>query len=391
MPQNEFTAKILDLARTATGMQLAWISRFTADRQVFQHVAGESIRFGIAPGDSGLLCDSYCLRVTTGDLPRDIPDTMANPTTATLDVTQAFSIGAYVGTPIVDEFGETLGMLCTISDRPRAALPPEVLDQLSLLARIVGLELQRTRVATERSVGEAERAQRWVLGDDVATHFQPIVALRDGRPLGFEALSRFDGGVANPVDCFETAWRTGQGIDLEVACVERALAHIERLPSWAYVSINVSPHARAVQRVADVVADRWCDRVVIEITEHAEVDDYAEVSRALRRARDRGLRIAIDDAGAGYASFRHVLELRPDFIKLDMSLVRDIDSDLVKQALAHSWVSLAASLDARLIAEGVETVDEQAALLALGIDTAQGFLFARPGPIDDVAGISVGA
>jgi EAL domain-containing protein (putative c-di-GMP-specific phosphodiesterase class I) len=131
-----------------------------------------------------------------------------------------------------------------------------------------------------------------------------------------------------------------------------------------------------------VLCDGDLSRVVLEITEHTTVEDYAKLHEVLRPLRERGMRLSIDDAGAGYSSFRHILRLRPDFIKLDISLTRDIDSDRGRRALAAALIGFARETGAELIAEGVETESELATLRKLGVHKAQGYLLGRPAPFE---------
>jgi EAL domain-containing protein (putative c-di-GMP-specific phosphodiesterase class I) len=122
------------------------------------------------------------------------------------------------------------------------------------------------------------------------------------------------------------------------------------------------------------------ERVVLEITEHAVIDDYEQVLQAFTALRTRGIRLAIDDAGSGYASFRHIISLEPDFIKLDTTLTRDIDRDNRRQALVSAFVAFAGRTRSEIIAEGVETGAARDTLKVLGVNKAQGYLFGRPGP-----------
>lgn len=122
--------------------------------------------------------------------------------------------------------------------------------------------------------------------------------------------------------------------------------------------------------------------MVVEITEHSAIADYDAFHRAVE-ALGPSVRLAVDDAGAGFASFRHILELRPAFVKLDRWIVAGIDHDPAKQALVAGMRQFARSTGCELIAEGVETENERAALVALGIRLAQGYLLGRPGPLPD--------
>ncbi|HYN70307.1 MAG TPA: EAL domain-containing protein [Candidatus Eisenbacteria bacterium] len=207
--------------------------------------------------------------------------------------------------------------------------------------------------------------------------FQPIVTLADGVILGYEGLTRFDDD-SPPEARFVQAADCGLGLDLEQATLETVLVAAGDLPAGGFLSINVSPAlvlegVRLKQALSDAPRP-----VVLEITERERVDDYAELRAAIARI-GVPLRWAIDDAGAGFASLRHILELRPQFVKLDRGLIAGIALDPIRQALAVGLLHFATALGTTLIAEGVETEAERAALNALGISTGQGFLFGTPG------------
>ena len=138
---------------------------------------------------------------------------------------------------------------------------------------------------------------------------------------------------------------------------------------------------RRVGRVCALFSDDEAGRLVVEITEHAPVDDYDQLKKALDPLRERGLRLAVDDAGAGFASLRHILNLAPDIIKLDRTLIDRIDEDCSRQALAAGLISFADKIDAAIVAEGIEREEEVHALDELGVGFGQGYFFARPGPL----------
>jgi len=137
-------------------------------------------------------------------------------------------------------------------------------------------------------------------------------------------------------------------------------------------------------RLRDLLERADPSRIVVEVTEHAPVADYDELREALSGLRERGVRLAIDDAGAGFASLRHIIRLDPDLIKLDITLTRQIETDPVRQALAVALVSFAEQIGATVVAEGVESELELEALRRAGIRHAQGFLLGRPGPLAEV-------
>lgn len=211
--------------------------------------------------------------------------------------------------------------------------------------------------------------------------YQPLVNLSDGSVPIVEALCRFDPEpYRSPDQWFADAWRAGLGLELELAALEGAAAHLDALPRGARLAVNLSPQVVIDPMLAEVLVRCGPERFVIELTEHVAIEDYACVRRALGCLSERGVRFAVDDAGAGYASFSHILNLAPDIIKLDRELIRGIDADPVRRSLAASLVRFAAEIGATVVAEGVETPTELYTVHELGIPLAQGHLIALPRP-----------
>lgn len=209
--------------------------------------------------------------------------------------------------------------------------------------------------------------------------FQPVVQLQTREILGFEALTRFRDGT-RPDQRFLEATKAGMTIRLETACIAEQLEAATWLPQGTWVSLNVSP-ALASAIIPLIAALERTDRdVVLEITEHVEIADYRELMRALNLIRGK-VRLAVDDAGAGYAGLRHILELQPQFVKLDLSLVRHVDTDPARQAMVAGMAHFARNSSCELIAEGIETEDELNELIRLGVTLGQGYLFGKPGPV----------
>jgi len=171
----------------------------------------------------------------------------------------------------------------------------------------------------------------------------------------------------------------GLGHDYESAAIEAALAAASPLPSHAFLSVNLSPGLvlERTDRLHELIRST-SRRLVLELTEHVPIEDYVALRAAIGRLGDVG--IAVDDAGAGYASLHHILELRPTYAKLDISLVRGIEADEPRQALAAGLAYFALRSGCHLIAEGVESEGEAAALQRLSVEFAQGYLFGRPVP-----------
>lgn len=212
--------------------------------------------------------------------------------------------------------------------------------------------------------------------------FQPIVELDTGILVGYEALTRFDDGTP-PDRRFAEASRIGLGVELEEACLLAAIRESAVLPRHAWLALNVSPDFLLSGRGMGMFLS-LARHVVVEITEHAQVDDYAALREAIH-ALGSGVSLAVDDAGAGYASMKHIVELRPSIVKLDRELVRNLQSDPVQQAMVAGMRYYATRAGCQLLAEGIETEAERDTLRGLTVLLGQGFLFARPMPAAEAA------
>ena len=243
---------------------------------------------------------------------------------------------------------------------------------------------------THRAVTDREIAERALAGarsrvgavlDDagIEVALQPIVDLTTGALSGVEALARFRDG-RSPDLWFREAAEIGRGLELDRLAFASALALFPLLPADCYLSVNATPELvlSGALFAAVLEHDVPLERLVIEITEHARVSSYDDLQAVLTPLRERGVRIAVDDTGAGYASLTHVLQLRPSIIKIDRSLITSIDTDAARRSLVTALVLLALDLDASVTGEGIETHGELQTLAALGIDAGQGYLLARP-------------
>lgn len=215
--------------------------------------------------------------------------------------------------------------------------------------------------------------------------FQPLVDLRNGQVIAYEALARFDEEpIRGPDRWFAEADGVGLGRDLEVKAVRAALSHLPRLAPDQLLCVNMSPATVLSDWSADFDSRVPWDRVVVELTEHIVIEDYGAIERALQSFRDKGVGLSVDDTGAGFASLRHILDLAPDFVKLDISLCRGIDRDPARRALVSALVAFTRETKSVLVAEGVETEEQRHTLNELGVQYGQGYLLGRPAPLPPV-------
>jgi PAS domain S-box-containing protein len=232
------------------------------------------------------------------------------------------------------------------------------------------------RELDRREITEILRAER------LQVAFQPIIELEDGRMVGVEALARFPSLPRTPPDVvFARAANAGLGLDLELLAVRRALVEARLLAQTLNVTVNVSPQVLANPALVDALLASGIDprRLVVEITEHASIADYTVLEQPRQRLRDMGVRLAVDDTGAGYATLQHIVTLAPDIIKIDRGLVAEVDKDRARRALVMAVVVYAMEIGTTtVVGEGVETHDELEALKDLGVDAAQGYLIGRP-------------
>lgn len=381
---------LLTVARTQLRMQVAWVSEFVGSEQVLRFVDAEPGADAPPEGSTLPLSGSFCARVLDGRFPRLIPDAREVPETALLDVTASLHIGAYVGVPLLGPTGAVVGMLCAIDGEPCAGLDDRDVRALVLLAQVVH-DLQQRAVSVAEAHTQRERLLRAVQdvvhGRGRRAVLQPIVDLLSGQAVAAEGLTRFS--APHPLQAsatktshagqwFDDAARLGVREDLELATAVAVLDLLDAVPPTVALCVNLGPQTLLTDRLTTLLQGRDLSRVVLEITEHAPVQDYDALSAALRPYRAAGLRLAVDDAGAGYASLRHVLAMEPDLLKIDMALTRGADTDVARRTLLTALAGFAATTGCRLVAEGVETPGELAAIASCGITLVQGFVLARP-------------
>lgn len=378
---------LLAAARVVLGMELTFLARIDNGRMAMTAVsrneaagAGGPGRIPLAAGDQFEVEGSYCARLVRGEVPASIPDAAAHPVVGPLPITGQLGIGAYCGVPVRLPGGELYGTLCGLHPDSHAEPTQAQLATLHTIAGLVG-----HRLALE--VEEQRRRYRDVdaLLDLTGCGYialQPIVDLADHRVHGFEALSRFsdEAGHQSPQAVFARAEELGCTTVVEQGAARKALDLLDLVPRSMYLSLNLSPSTLLQRATLDLLSTADLSRLVVEVTEHEHVDDYAQLTRTLAPLRARGLRLAVDDTGAGFAGLQHLARLAPDIIKLDIAFVRHADTEPTRRAVARAVAGFAREVGAVVVAEGIETPAEAHALQHLGAAFGQGFLFGGPRP-----------
>lgn len=278
--------------------------------------------------------------------------------------------------------GEHHGSLYCHTLEGQAPLQERDRGALELVSELVGHHLDHQVEAGRRRKEILERVRDVLENHRFRVIFQPIIDSRNGEVVAYEALSRFHAQPQQGPDRWlADAALVGLRETLELALLSNALEQLPALPTNVRLSLNISPSTILAGGIHQVLHGAPLDRLVLEITEHDAIEDYTPIGIALDDLRRAGLSLAIDDAGAGYASFRHILKLSPEIIKLDRSITGGIDESPEQQALASAMLGFSERTRSKLVAEGVETPAERDTLLELGVCFHQGYLLGRPSPL----------
>lgn len=383
--------RILDAVREHLGMEIAFASRFVDGRREFTNIRAD-IPLPLAPGDSEPLEETFCQRIIEGRLPELIHNASDHEAARELPLTAALPIGSHLNVPLRLRDGSIYGTFCGLSREPDHSLTQRDLSTLRAFADLASGQIE-ARIDREREQDRARARIAAVLAGEQMTMFcQPIHSLKDGRAVGVECLARFPADELSrpPNEWFEAAAEVGLGIELELLAVRQALRCLPYIPGGLYMAVNVSPETVLAGALGEAIDRAPSGRLVIEVTEHSQVDDYPALLKALEPLRARA-RIAIDDVGAGYAGLRHLVDLKPDLMKLDIALIRDVHRDEARHAIAQAMVAFAGRIGSAIVAEGVECAEERDTLAALGIRFAQGYHFSRPMPAVAVQQYLIGA
>jgi EAL domain-containing protein (putative c-di-GMP-specific phosphodiesterase class I) len=367
--------QVVELAHCHLGLDAAFLAELTAAGQVYRAVAGDVSSFEIVLGDGSPNDASYCRRLVGGDIPNLIHDATVDERVSELPVTRQAPIGSFIGVSLRLSDGTSYGALCGLSHIPDHTLDERDVRFLMMVGELIVHDLDEQRRQ------ERLRADIMLLVDSetVDIAYQPIIELREGRCIGIEALARFPKPFGAPDLTLTSARTVGLSLELERLAIREAWKIIPSLGPEQFLALNVSPDALVeLARRANLRTDLPLTQLVMEITEHSAVESYTALHRELAPLREQGLRIAVDDAGAGFASLRHVLELQPDFIKVDRSLIHGIADDHARRVAVSAFLSLALDLGSTVVAEGVERPADLSAVRDLGLHAVQGYLLGKP-------------
>ena len=292
--------RLVALAQQQIGLTTTVLSEFRADRLIVRNVAGEVGAFGLEPGAEVPLDDRERARLVDGSLPYMIRDARRERAARALPLAQSADIGAYVGAPVTLPSGELYGTLSCLSRRAEPGLSAGDLRMLRIVAGILAEEIEVTDRAERVRDEKRDGLRRVLTGESLNIVLQPIVELDEGRVLAVEALSRFTAEPPRPPAAwFADAAAHGLSVELDLLAIRSALTQIDKVPAGARLSLNASPATLCTPQFLDALAGVPGDRFAIEITEHAPVEDYAQLRAALGTLRGRGVQLMVDDAGAG--------------------------------------------------------------------------------------------
>jgi EAL domain-containing protein (putative c-di-GMP-specific phosphodiesterase class I) len=371
-------AELLATARRSLRLSAAFLTRMDGTTQTLE-VVDTAIPVLFKEGYRQQQDKTLCQAVRDGKMPRVTGDLTRHPDAMALPAARVPRIRSYVSVPVTLSDGSVYGTFCAAGLSKDDQLSDRDAALMTVLASAAAAIIEPQIRERERAAAVTDRLDPVLADGGPRVLLQPIVDLATGARVGAEALSRFPADWAKAPDVvFEEAHSVGLGDRLELLALERAAAHLDVV--GGYVAMNVSPGTLLTDACSDLLARLPLDRVLLELSEHDAVPDYDALAAVLAPFRAGGLRLAVDDVGAGFSSLRHIVVTSPDVMKLDRSLVTGLGADPVRATLVRALVGFAHGCATTVVAEGVETAEDAATLLDLGVDLGQGWYFGRPGP-----------
>jgi EAL domain-containing protein (putative c-di-GMP-specific phosphodiesterase class I) len=375
-------AELLRTAKSSLGLSMTFLSRLDGETQHLEVVESSIPLFH--DGQTQPQATSLCQAILDGKLPSVIPNVAKLPEAKRLPAARFPRIRSYVSVPVSLSDGTLYGTFCAAGFTADKELSKRDEALMHVLASAAATLIEPGVQERRREAAIRERLEPIMSLGGPSIVLQPIIAFSDGIREGAEALSRFPAEWGTPPDVtFAEAASIGIGVELEIVAVRCAARLLEQISG--YLSINFSPRTLLDPRCLELFDELPLERIVLELSEHDPIDDYEHLAQVLVPLRAKGLRLAIDDVGAGFSSLRHIVVTAPDMIKLDRSIVDGIAADPVLRTLVNALVDFGHGSGARVVAEGVETKDDAIALRSAGVDYAQGWYFARAGAADQLA------
>lgn len=379
---DQLLPRALRALRTHLGMDVAFISEFRDGRRIFRYVDATRDHPAVQMGASDPIEDTYCQRIIDGRLPELICDSAELAAATELGFTRLVPVGSHLCVPIRLYDGGVYGTLTCIGAMPDPSLGSRDVSMMRVFAEMAAEHIEADLQQQEQAHNLVGKVQSVLNGNAISLVYQPIFDLVKAQVIGFESLARFTTTpMRSPDGWFADAAAVGLDIVLEMKVIEQALQSFTNLPGGIYIGFNVSPNIVINGQLDHAFHGMPLERIVLEINEHVSIREYDEIGKVLTPLREQGLRISVDDTGEGLTSFRHILSLKPDIVKIPMSLTRNIDTDPARRALAAALMQFASENESRVIAEGVETAPELKTLRALGVMHAQGYFLGRPAPL----------
>lgn len=383
--ESDLIESSLEFVRSHLRMDVAYLSEFVGDDLVFRAVSAPGLEEMAQVGGRMPLSKTYCKHILEGRLPELMPDTLDFPVAQGIALTHELPIRSHVSIPILKTDGTPYGMFCCLSRESRHGLNSRDLEVVRAFAALSADNVNARLEADQVMQGKRDAIEDMLSCRGYAIALQPIMRLKGHVTAGYEALCRFQPEPYRPPNVwFADAGEVGLQIDLELQVIEAVLQLLPKVDESCYLAINTSPATLASGRLTPLVAAAGGERVVVEITEHDAIDQLDVLLMEIDRLRELGARIAIDDAGAGYSGLQQIVRLRPDVIKLDMSLTKDVDKDLARRSLTSAMVKFAHDTSASVVAEGIETEAEMRTLTDIGVEMGQGYHLGRPALADQV-------
>jgi EAL domain-containing protein (putative c-di-GMP-specific phosphodiesterase class I) len=375
-------ADLLLTAKKSLHLSVAFLTRMDGVTQHLE-VVESSVPFLFKEGVTQQQDTSLCQAIADKKLPSVMPDLKDFPYAMTLPASRMPRIRSYVSVPVVLSDGSVYGTFCAAGLTSDKALTKRDETLMAVLAQAASVILEPGVRERSRRTEILDRLEPLMATGGPLVVLQPIVDLGTGERIGAEALSRFPvaWGMAPDV-CFAEAHSVGLGDELELQALASAAEHLDVVPG--YIAMNISPATLLTPEAVALLDGLPLDRVLLELSEHDQVADYDALMAVLTPLRDRGLRLAIDDVGAGFSSLRHIVLTAPDVIKLDRSMIDGVSADPVLTTLVRSLVAFGHDCASLVVAEGVETEQDAVALRNLGVDYGQGWHFGRPAPARDL-------